>query len=137
MSKLIHEEPSNVIMSDVARSEVKLREAVAELNIDTPLVRAFLEKTAKEYLKVFGYKGKIVRIDAPHFFFQVRSVGGTWNKKVRVPATDFFIGKSSVAQRDYKLRQILRGDCDAYSVVEKEAHLIQKARKEKKGKKRK
>jgi hypothetical protein len=101
---MAYEEPSNKIPSDIVKAELKLREAVEELWIDTPFVRSFLIKAAKEYLKVFGKRGKIINISAPHFIFELEAPG--WGRRrVRVPVVDFFTGSSQVAQRDYAIAQ--------------------------------
>jgi hypothetical protein len=89
------------IMSPVAEAEQKLIEGVRELKLDTPLIRAFLEKTAKEYLRVFKKKGRVVAVYPSEFIFVVHD--RDWGKKVRVPIADFFAGKSNVAQRDLQL----------------------------------
>ena len=89
------------IMSPVAEAEQKLIEGVRELKLDTPLIRSFLEKTAKEYMRVFKKKGRIVRLWPSEFIFEVHAKD--WLKKVRVPIADFFAGKSNVAQRDLQL----------------------------------
>jgi hypothetical protein len=89
------------IMSPVAEAEHKLIEGVRELKLDTPLIRSFLEKTAKEYMRVFKKKGKVVALYPSEFIFEVHAKD--WRKKVRVPIADFFAGKSNVAQRDLQL----------------------------------
>lgn len=89
------------IMNQVAVAEQKLIEGVRELKLDTPLIRAFLIKTAKEYMRVFKKKGKVVALYPSEFIFEVHAKD--WGKKVRVPVADFFAGKSNVAQRDLQI----------------------------------
>jgi len=67
------------IMSPVAEAEHKLIEGVRELKLDTPLIRSFLEKTAKEYMRVFKKKGRIVRLWPSEFIFEVHAKD--WRKK--------------------------------------------------------
>jgi len=105
MLKYDYKEPSEYPLHFV-EAETKLREAVLTLEIDTPLVRDFLIKTAKEYLSYFGKKGKIVSIHPANFIFVVSAPG--WGiRPVRVPVSDFFVGSSQVAQRDYAVSKEL------------------------------
>lgn len=92
---------SDKIMCQTAASEQKLIEGVRELRLDTPLIRAFLTKTAKQYMRVFNKKGKVVALYPSEFIFEVHAKD--WGKKVRVPVADFFTGESNVAQRDLQL----------------------------------
>lgn len=88
------------------QSELKLREAVEELGIDTPAVRSFLEKTANDYMRAFGKKGRIVRIYAPKFVVEIKMEKEA-SKYLRVPVVDFFKGESDVAQRDYAIKDAI------------------------------
>lgn len=91
----------------IAESEIKLREAVLELKLDTPLIRDFLTRTAKEYMRAFGLKGRITKLYVSNFIFVIQ--GRNWGpRRVRVPVTDFFKGKSDVAQRDLLLSKLIK-----------------------------
>lgn len=103
---------------EMANAEHRLQEAVKDLKIDTPFVRAFLERTAKQYIKTFCYKDvKKVRVHPSDFCFEIQK-GSGGVIRVRVPISDFFKGKSDVDQRDYALSKFVQGqDYDTKRVI--------------------
>ena len=123
----LYKEPSGITLASIVESELKLREAVKELNIDTPLVRDFLQRTANEFIKFFKIKGKIKNIFPADFCFEISAENYYGPHRIRVPIIDFFKGNSQIAQQQYSQQQILASSIEE-SRGKKEARPVPKSR---------